>query len=101
MKQILLILSAVWLAGCSTPNPTPGATAAAYEQVKCGMNRQDVLALLGPPQSFQPGGDVNRCESATWSIPHDAHGRGHWTISFTGDTVTGVDNAYATVNWQR
>lgn len=82
------------LAGCSTPNPNPAATSNAYAQVQCGMTHQQVFALLGSPRAFKPPGNIDHCQSATWSIPHDTHGVGHWTVCFIGDSVTSVDNTY-------
>jgi hypothetical protein len=99
MKSIFALLFAALLAGCSTPNPNPSATANAYEQVKQGMSRQQVLALLGTPRTFKPPGNFDQCESATWSIPHGSHGFGHWIVYFSGDSVTGVGYAQATVTF--
>ena|ERR1700677_203660 len=90
MKYIILALLVI-ASGCSSPNPNPNATAAAYEQVKVGMSRQQVYALLGQPRSVQPEGDVDHCRKAVWGNPHDSHGWGHWTIKFTGDTVTDIN----------
>src|SRR5579872_5880001 len=87
IKNVFLALCIAVMAGCGTPNRNPGATSAAYEKVKCGMSRKEVFELLGPPRSVQPDGDIEHCQSATWGIPHDAHGRGHWTVNFAGDTV--------------
>ncbi len=84
---------AALLVGCSTPNPNPAATSNAYAQVQGGMTHQQVFALLGPPRDFKPPGNFDHCESATWSIPHDAHGWGHWTVGFTGDSVTSIGTA--------
>ena len=85
------------LAGCSTPNPNPAATAAAYGQVKVGMTRQQVYALLGPPRSVRPAGDVEHCQTAKWSsIPHDSRGWhcgwGSWKVEFTGDKVSDISD---------
>ena len=104
MRRFLISLCvAGFLAGCSTPNPNPAATTSAYAQVQCGMTHQQVFALLGPPRTVRPPGNVDRCQSATWSIPHDAHGVGHWTVYFIGDSVSSVNNAYAvmTLGYQR
>ena len=60
------------------------------------MSREQVYALLGQPQSVKPAGDVEHCRTASWGIPNDAHGQGHWTVVFTGDTVTTVDTTLAT-----
>lgn len=97
MKGILVLLGAVLLTGCSTPNPYPHATSEAYAQVKPGMSRQQVFEMLGTPRSFRPPGNINLCESATWSIPHDSHGFGHWTVHFAGDSVASVSEAQAMV----
>jgi len=90
---------AALLAGCSTPNPNSAATSNAYAQVQCGMNHQQVFALLGPPRAFTPPGNIGHCQSATWSIPHDTHGIGHWTVYFIGDSVTSVNNAYTVMTF--
>lgn len=95
LKRIALAVCIIGLSGCGTPNPSPKATAAAYEQVKSGMSRQEVYALLGPPRSVKPAGDVDHCQSATWGIPHDSHGWGHWTVYFGGDAVSGIDTGHA------
>jgi hypothetical protein len=97
MKYIALAVCVGVLSGCSTPNPSPKATAAAYEQVTCGMSRKQVYELLGQPQSVEPAGDIEHCRSATWGIPHDSHGWGHWTAAFTGDIVTEVKMGNATL----
>ena len=97
MRPILLALCFVGLIGCSTPNPVPKATASAYEQVTCGMTRDQVYALLGQPESVEPAGDLMHCRRATWSIPHGVHGVGHWTILYTGDTVGTVKTCHATI----
>ncbi|HEX3797651.1 MAG TPA: outer membrane protein assembly factor BamE [Verrucomicrobiae bacterium] len=89
MKYIILLVLVI-ASGCSTPNPSAKATQAAYEQVKPGMSRQQVYALLGQPRSVRPEGDIDHCHTAVWGIPHGSHGWGHWTIEFSGDTVTGV-----------
>jgi hypothetical protein len=93
MKHTIMVLCLVGLVACSTPNPNHHATADAYQQVQCGMARTEVYALLGEPQSCDPAGDVAHCRQATWSIPHKTRGRGHWTVTFAGDTVTGVSHA--------
>jgi hypothetical protein len=93
----LLAVCVVALSGCSTPNPSPKATDAAYEQLNRCVSREQVYALLGPPQSMQPAGDVDHCRTATWSIPHDARGWGDWTVTFAGDTVAGVKEGRAIV----
>jgi SmpA / OmlA family len=98
MKNIVLALGFVLFVGCSTPNPNPKANYAAYEQLKCGMSREQVYELLGQPQSVQPQGDIAHCREATWGIPHDAHGRGHWTLTFAGDTVTKVKTGHAVIS---
>ena|SRR5690242_4505372 len=95
MKNIILTLCVVGLAGCSTPNPNPKATEAAYDKVKCGMSRDQVYSLLGHPESVEPEGDIMHCRTATWSIPHDTHGSGHWTVMFTGDTVATIKTGHA------
>jgi len=97
MKRPVIALCAMLLAGCSTPNPNPKATAAVYEQIQSGMTRRQVYDLLGPPRSVNPPGDFWRCQSAMRSIPHDSHGSGHWTVYFGGDTVASVDHIAATV----
>lgn len=61
------------------------------------MTHQQVFTLLGRPRAFAPQGDIDHCQSATWSIPHDTHGAGHWTVCFIGDSVTSVNNSYATM----
>lgn len=99
MKSIFSLLCALLLAGCATPNPNPSATWNAYEQVKQGMSRQDVLALLGSPRTFEPPGDFDHCAYATWSIPHNSRGFGHWIVYFSGDSVSGVGYAQATITF--
>src|SRR5690349_15067858 len=91
MKHILFAVLAVSLLGCSTPNPNPKATEAAYHQVKAGMTREQVNALLGPPKTVRPAGDVDHCQIAKWGIPHDVHGWGSWKVTFSGDTVASFD----------
>ncbi|HEX3799745.1 MAG TPA: outer membrane protein assembly factor BamE [Verrucomicrobiae bacterium] len=99
MKYIILaFLIIASTSGCSTPNPSTKATQAAYEQVKPGMSRQQVYALLGQPRSERPEGDIDHCHTAVWGIPHGSHGWGHWTIEFSGDTVTGVTSGYVHVS---
>src|SRR5690349_3865425 len=98
MRYAVLLLLAAVLSGCSTPNPHPTATGSAYDQVKVGMTRQQVYALLGPPRSVRPAGDVEHCQAAIWGIPHDSHGWGHWTVKFNGDTVSDVSASHATVS---
>jgi hypothetical protein len=95
MKSIVLAVLVV-ASGCSTPNPNPKATTAAYEQVKIGMSREQVYALLGQPKSVRPSGDIDHCRTAIWSIPHDSHGWGHWTVKFSGDMVSDMSNTAAT-----
>ncbi len=95
---IALLLAVILAAACSTPNPNPDATVSAYEQVQCGMTRDQVYALLGDPRSTEPAGDVAHCRKATWGIPHGSHGWGHWTVIFQDDTVTGVETGHATVS---
>ncbi|HEU5124569.1 MAG TPA: hypothetical protein VFW05_10955 [Verrucomicrobiae bacterium] len=99
MKTIVLAFSLIAIAGCSTPNPHPSATHAAYHQVTTGMTRAQVYALLGPPRSMHPGGDFDHCESATWGIPHNSHGWGRWTIHFDGDTVRKISTSHATTTF--
>ncbi|HYG33268.1 MAG TPA: outer membrane protein assembly factor BamE, partial [Clostridia bacterium] len=98
MKNIILVLLLTFLAGCSTPNPTSHATAAAYDQVKVGMSREQVYALLGPPKKVRPAGDAEHCRVAIWGIPHDTHGWGRWRVKFNGDTVTDVGTSQAIVS---
>jgi hypothetical protein len=95
MKYIVLAVLIV-ASGCSTPNPNPKATTVAYEQVKIGMSREQVYALLGQPKSVRPSGDIDHCQTATWSIPHDANGWGHWTVKFSGDTVSDISTTATT-----
>jgi hypothetical protein len=95
MKYIVLALSLVAIAGCSTPNPHSSATNAAYYQVTMGMTRAQVYALLGPPRSMRPGSDFDHCKSATWGIPHNSHGWGRWTIRFDDDAVSKISTAHA------
>lgn len=90
---------ALVMAGCSTPNPNPSSTAAAYSQLNCGMTREQVYALMGQPRSVDPAGDVGHCRRATWGIPHDSHGWGHWTVNFAGDTVAGISTSQATATF--
>jgi hypothetical protein len=90
MRYAVFVVLVAALCGCSTPNPNPAATAAAYDQVKVGMTRQQVYALLGPPKSVRPAGDMEHCQTATWGIPHGTHGWGHWKVKFTGDSVSDV-----------
>ena len=97
----MLAVCVVGLVGCATPNPNLRANGAAYDQVACGMSREQVYALLGPPRATQPAGDIDHCRTATWSIPHHAHGWGHWTVAFAGDTVTWVETDHATVTLGR
>ena len=96
---IVLIVCALGLTGCSTPNRNPKATTAAYEQVKGGMTRDQVYALLGQPQWVEPEGDVAHCHTAKWTIPHNSHGWGRWIITFDGDAVTGVNHYDATISF--
>jgi hypothetical protein len=98
MRHIIIVLCLLGLVACSTPNPNHLATAAAYEQVRCGMARAEVYALLGEPRSCDPAGDVAHCRQAKWSIPHKSRGSGHWTVTFAGDTVTGVKTSHAIVS---
>ena len=98
MRYVVFVVLVAALNGCSTPNPNPAATAAAYEQVKVGMTRQQVYALLGPPKSARPAGDLEHCQTATWSIPHDSHGWGVWKVKFAGDTVSDVSPNQATAS---
>jgi hypothetical protein len=95
MKHIAAAVWLVLMVGCSTPNPHPTATTTAYEQVKAGMTRAQVYALLGPPKWVQPAGDIEHCEKARWGIPHDQHGWGRWTVTFDGDKVSGVSTSHA------
>jgi hypothetical protein len=97
--HIILIVCALGLIGCSTPNRNPKATTAAYEQLKYGMSREEVYALLGQPQSVEPVGDVAHCHTARWTIPHNSHGWGRWTITFDTDAVTGIKHNNATVSF--
>lgn len=97
-ERIVIGVVVLAVSGCSTPNPNTEATASSYEQVKVGMSREEVYALLGEPRSTEPVGDVEHCRSATWSIPHGSHGWGHWTVTFTQNTVTGVKTGHATVS---
>ncbi|EEF60156.1 outer membrane protein assembly factor BamE domain-containing protein [Pedosphaera parvula] len=99
MKYILFAVLGVSLLGCSTPNSNPKATAAAYDQLKVGMTREQVYALLGPPKSVQPMGDVEHCQIAKWGIPHDVHGWGSWKVTFSGDTVTDVSERPIATAW--
>ena len=98
MKYIMLAVLGVSLFGCSTPNPDPKATEAAYDQVKVGMSREQVYALLGPPKSVRPTGDVEHCKIAKWGVPHDGHDWGVWKITFSGDTVTDVSTSETTAS---
>ena len=101
MKYIMLAVLGVSLLGfgCSTPNnPNSKATEAAYEQVKVGMSREQVYALLGPPQSVRPAGDVEHCKIAKWGAPHDSHGWGVMKVTFTGDTVTDISTSQTTAS---
>ncbi len=101
MKKInhsLLAVILLALVGCGTPNPNPQATEAAYQQVKPGMSRREVYALLGPPKSVEPAGDIAFCRVATWSIPHDSHGWGSWKVTFIGDNVSDVSESHATAS---
>jgi hypothetical protein len=91
MKSIVFAVLVIALSGCSTPNPNPAATEAAYGRVRVGMTRSQVYALLGPPKSVRPAGDTEHCRTAKWSIPHDSRGWGSWKVTFSADTVTGVD----------
>jgi hypothetical protein len=93
MKYIMLAILAVSLSGCSTPNPNPKATKTVYDQVKIGMTREQVYALLGPPKTVRPAGDVEHCQIAKWGIPHDVHGWGSWKVTFSGDTVASFDES--------
>ena len=97
--HIILIMCAVGLTACSTPNPNPKATTGAYDQLRCGMSREEVYALLGQPQSVKPEGDVAHCRTAKWTIPHNSHGWGRWTITFDADAVTGIAHNDATVSF--
>lgn len=99
MKAIIFAIGISALSGCSTPNRNPSATDAAYEQLKGGMTREQVYALLGQPKSVQPPGDIAHCQTATWSIPHNSHGWGHFTITFDGDGVVGINYARATISF--
>jgi hypothetical protein len=99
MKIIVLAFFLIAITGCSTPNPHSSATNAVYEQVTTGMTRTQVYALLGPPRSVRPGGDVDHCKSAIWGIPHNSHGWGRWTVHFDGDTVSEVSTAHATTSF--
>jgi hypothetical protein len=56
------------------------------------MTRHEVYDLIGPPRSTDPANDAEHCQTATWSIPHNSRGWGHWTMTFSGDNVTGVDS---------
>jgi hypothetical protein len=98
MKYLAFSLCFIGLLGCSTPNPNTQATLSAYEQVRSGMTRSEVYTLLGQPQSVEPAGDAAHCRKATWSIPSESRGRGHWTVTFAGDTVTGVKSSRAIVS---
>ncbi len=99
MKNILFAALLVLLSACSTPNLSPQATAATYEQVKSGMSRDQVYSLLGPPKSVRPKGDVAHCQIASWGIPHDSHGWGRWKVKFSGDTVTEVSTVHAVTSY--
>ena len=93
MKIILGVGLLTLLSACSTPNANPTATAAAYEQIKVGMTRAQVYALLGPPKTVQPTGPT---EVARWGIPHDRHGWGTSKVTFENDKVTKVSSNHAT-----
>jgi hypothetical protein len=99
MKHLAFILCLVGVVGCSTPNPNAQATQSAYEQVRCGMSRSEVYTLLGQPQSVVPAGDAAQCREATWSIPKDSQGHGHWTVTFAGDTVSGIKSRRAILSF--
>src|ERR1700744_193041 len=96
--NILFALLVASLCGCSTPNANPKATAAAYDQVKVGMSREQVYSLLGSPKSENPAGDLAHCQTAIWGMPHDGRGWGHCKVDFNGDTVSGVDTSYLTAS---
>jgi hypothetical protein len=97
MRTHLFIVSLIFLAACSTPNPRSGASDAAYDRIKEGMTRHEVYDLLGPPCSTDPTNDADHCRTATWSIPHNSRGWGHWTVNFNGDVVANVDTDHAIV----
>lgn len=98
MRLFIFALSATLLAGCSTPNPNPGATMVVYDQFERGMNnkqvysRQQVYTLLGQPYSVKPKGDIDHCQTATWKIPHDVSGWGHLTVHFKNDIAVSMDS---------
>jgi hypothetical protein len=97
MRLIALLFCVTWLAGCSTPNSNPRATAVVYEQFEQGIknneiySRQQVYTLLGQPYSVKPPGDIDHCQTATWKIPHDVSGWGHLTVNFSNDIAVGYD----------
>ena len=97
MRIYIFMASLILLTACSTPNPRPCADDAAYDRIKPGMTRHEVYELLGPPRSISPANDMNHCETAIWSIPHNSRGWGHWTVTFTGDLVASVDTSHAIV----
>lgn len=91
------MVSLIFLAACSTPNPRPGASDTAYDRIKEGMSRHEVYELLGPPRSTSPAGDADHCQTAIWSIPHNSRGWGRWTVNFNGDVVASVGTDHAIV----
>lgn len=103
VKRNAFVLFMTIFAGCSTPNPNPGATAVIYEQFERGMksnqvySRQDVYALMGRPYSVEPPGDIYHCQTATWKIPNDVSGWGHLTVVFSNDIAFSYDTAQMTV----
>jgi hypothetical protein len=78
LKQVAIALLVCGvLVGCSTASPNPSASPAAdphrYTELAPGMTKDEVVAKLGPPNSFSDLGTIILLQWSDYDSPHPIH----------------------------